>query len=249
MMKQFFALLFFGLSSIWIVGQDTEGPVILSGTILDAESRNPLAGVHIICLGKAGTTTDLDGKFTIHLLEGDTVQITHVGYIDNLVLVPQSTQDQLNLTIGLTPSLTELDEVVIYQWPATLSGFKQRILAMAVEEKDRVIIPGSYQGPPKPVNPGFGSPISFIQSKLSKKIRRRREFLKKRQDLESSKPARARYNQDYVQEITGIEDKKVLEDFMVYCKFTNLFLADVNDYDLIVAINQCYSDFKTDRLE
>ena len=120
---------------------------------------------------------------------------------------------------------------------------------MEVEEEDRVIIPGSYHGPARPVNPGFGSPISFIQSKLSKKIRKRREFLKKRLELESNQQARSRYNTEYVKEVTGIEDKLELEEFIEYCKFTDLFLVDVNDYDLVVAINQCYKNFKTERPE
>ena len=225
------------------------GPVRLSGTILDAESGNALAGVHIISQRKAGTTTDFDGNFAMEVSKGDTVLITHVGYNHYLVPIPPNSQDELNLTIGLTPSLLELDEITIYQWPATVSEFKQRILATEVEEEGHVIIPGSYYGPPKPVNPGFGSPISFIQSKLSKKIRRRREFLKKRLELDSNRRARSRYNTEYVKEITGIKDKLELEKFMEYCKFTDRFLGDVNDYDLIVAINQCYRDFKSDRPE
>jgi hypothetical protein len=249
MMKQFIILLVFCLSSILILSQDTEGPVRLSGTILDAESGNALAGVHIISQRNAGTTTDLDGNFVMELSKGDTVLITHVGYNDYLVPVPQNSQDELHLTIGLTSSLTELDEVVIYRWPATVSEFKQRILAMEVEEEDRVIIPGSYHGPPKPVNPGLGSPISFLQSKLSKRIRKRREFLKKRLEIESNQRARSRYNTEYVKEVTGIQGNRELDEFMEYCKFTDLFLSDVNDYDLIVAINKCYKDFKTERPE
>ena len=108
-----------------------------------------------------------------------------------------------------------------------------------------MVIPGSYHGPPRPSKPGIGSPISFLQSKLSKKIRRRQEFLKKRAELENSQSARARYSAAYVHEITGIEDEKELEEFMEYCKFSDIWLADVNDYDLIVAINQCYKDFRS----
>jgi len=247
--KRYLLALVLNLMGSWIFGQIPADQVRLSGTIVDGGNGHPIQGVHIICQRKAGTTTDLDGNFIIELSKGDTIRITHVGYNDYLVLIPIHSMNEYSLTIALTQSITELGEVTIYQWPATVSEFKQQILAMEIEDEDQVIIPGAYRGPPKPINPGFGSPISFIQGKLSKKIRRRREFLKKRQEIESHQRVRSRYNTKYVKEVTGIEDKHELEEFIEYCKFTDLFLGEVNDYDLLVAINQCYEDFKDERSE
>ena len=126
---------------------------------------------------------------------------------------------------------------------------KQRILSTEVEEEEKVIIPGSAQGPPRPVDPGLGSPISFLQSKFSRRIRKRQEFLRKRPELQRRQKALSRYNPEYVQEITGIEDEKELEEFMEFCELTDDLIANINDYDFIVAINKCYKDFTAGRPE
>jgi hypothetical protein len=247
--RQFFIFLVFTLSGSWIYAQQGNNTLTFTGTIVDAENGNPLSGVHIISTNHAGTTSDIDGNFNLELISGDTVQISHVGYTEYLVPIPDSAQQTIHLTIGLNPSLTELDEIVIHQWPATVKQLKQMILAAEVGEEEQVIIPGSYQGPPKPVQPGIGSPISFLQSKFSKKMRRRQEFLEKRQQLESDHHALRRYSPEFVKEVTGIEDKQELDEFMTFCKLSDVFIAEVSDYDLIVAINQCYKDFKTERPE
>lgn len=246
-MKRLSFVFFISLLCYEICAQNFEHRTVLIGKVLDMETGIPLTGVHLVNAQNGGTTSDIDGNFILKLSEGDTVIFTHIGYHDYLVPIPQGYSGYLELEIGLTPAVMELQELLIYQWPTTIAEFKQRLLATVVEEDEKVVIPGSYHGPPRPSKPGIGSPISFLQSKLSKKIRRRQEFLKKRAELENSKSARARYSAEYVHEITGIEDEKELEEFMEYCKFTNIWLADVNDYDLIIAINQCYKDFKLQR--
>ena len=232
-----------------LVAQENKQGLKFSGTILDGETADPLAGVHILSLGHTGTVTDLDGNFTLQVSKGDTVRISHVGYNVYLVPIPDRINDELNLTIGLTPSLTELDNIFIYQWPATLSQFKQKVLATEIEVEEKVVIPGSYEGPPKPVEPGVGSPISFLQSKLSKKVKRRQEFLKKRLELTKNKTRLHRYSPEYVAEITGIEDELELDEFMAYCKLTDAYIARVSEYDLIITINQCYREFRSERLD
>ena len=247
-MYRFLFFLLFSLSGSGLLAQQGNNTIELNGTIVDAENGAQLTGVHIVSNNFAATTTDIDGNFNLITGPGDTLLISHVGYNEYLVPIPEYAPDTMELKIGLTASLTELDEVVIYQWPATLSQLKQKILELEVEDEG-VDIPGSYEGPPKPVTPGLGSPISFLQSKLSKKIRRRQEFLKKRQELEANQQALSRYNPQYVKEITGIESQQELDEFMTYFKLTDRFIAEVSEYDLIVAINQCYRDFKSERSE
>jgi len=227
-----------------LCAQKLEQGTVLIGKVLDAETGIPLTGVHLVNVQNGGTTSDIDGNFRLTLSEGDTVIFTHIGYHDYLVPIPVGYSGYLELDIGLTPAVTELSELLIYQWPTTIDEFKQRLLAAEVEEEEKVVIPGSNNQSPRPVKPGIGSPISFIQSKLSKKIRRRKEFQKKRAVLENTQSARARYSAAYVSEITGIDDEKI-DEFMEYCKLSDTWLAEVNDYDLIIAINQCYKDFQS----
>lgn len=72
-MKRYLLTLVLNLMGSWIFGQIPADQVRLSGTIVDGGNGYPIQGVHIICQRKAGTTTDLDGNFTIELSKGDTM--------------------------------------------------------------------------------------------------------------------------------------------------------------------------------
>ncbi len=227
---------------VWAQHQD---PVLVQGQVLDAHNKTPLHGAHLVVNNTFGTTPDIEGNFTLQLSAGDTLMVSHVGYVDYLVPIPQNlNQNHYFLRIALSPATVELDEVTIYQWPATVEQFKQELLALEVEEEEKVIIPGSYQGPPRPVEARASSPVSFLYEKFSRRAKQRKAFQKKRLDIETHQKARARWNSDYVKEITGIEDEQTLVSFMEYCRLNDQKLGELNDYDLIAAINQCYQDFK-----
>ena len=85
--------------------------VAVSGTVIDAESKEPLIGVSIL---EAGTTngmiTDLDGFFQITLSEGATLQFSYVGYVAQEINVGKKT----NLgVIELMPEAVGLEDVTI----------------------------------------------------------------------------------------------------------------------------------------
>ena len=53
----------------------------ISGTIISEDNKTPLAGVTIRVKGtRKIAQTDANGKFSIKLNPGETLQITHVGY-------------------------------------------------------------------------------------------------------------------------------------------------------------------------
>jgi len=83
----------------------------LSGIVLDSESKEPLPYAHIVA-GENRNVTNLDGRFTIKLIENhvDSVSISFIGY--QTKRIPFSAQD-LFLTIELTPSVKQLETVVI----------------------------------------------------------------------------------------------------------------------------------------
>lgn len=56
---------------------------ILEGTVLDAETGSPLVGANIILEGSnKGTSTDLNGRFTIseENIDASNFLVTHIGY-------------------------------------------------------------------------------------------------------------------------------------------------------------------------
>jgi TonB-linked SusC/RagA family outer membrane protein len=83
----------------------------ITGTVTSSDDNLSLPGVNVFVQGTTtGTITDLDGKYTIEVTDGDAVlQFSFIGYNTELVTVGSNNV----IDIVLTPSLVALDEVVV----------------------------------------------------------------------------------------------------------------------------------------
>ncbi|WP_241265120.1 SusC/RagA family TonB-linked outer membrane protein [Algoriphagus aestuariicola] len=104
--------------------------VSLSGTVLDGDTGESLPGVNIIIKGTTkGTTTDLDGKFSITVDAGASLVFSYVGYDRQEVLI----QNQTELTVRMQLDSESLGEVVV-----TALGIKreEKALGYATQKVD-----------------------------------------------------------------------------------------------------------------
>src|SRR5690606_19758941 len=101
----------------------------ISGRIIDP-SGEPLIGVNILVKGtNKGTTTDLDGRFSINDVEDQAVLVlSYIGYQSQEVAV----NGQNSLTIIMHEDAQTLDEVVVIGYGTQ----KKSDLAGAVEKVD-----------------------------------------------------------------------------------------------------------------
>ncbi len=84
--------------------------VTIKGTITDAATSEPLPGANVQVKGTTtGTTTDINGGFSIEAKTGDVLIFTFVGYLTQEVTVGAETV----LSISLAPDITNLEEVVV----------------------------------------------------------------------------------------------------------------------------------------
>ena len=115
-MKKVIKLLLFSVLSLqMVVAQKT-----ISGVVSDNEGL-PLPGATIVVEGTStGVTTDFDGNFSITAEEGDTLNISYVGYQSQSIVVGD--QDTLNISLELG---NELEEVVV-----TSLGIKREAKAL-----------------------------------------------------------------------------------------------------------------------
>jgi hypothetical protein len=103
----------------------------IRGRVLDGETNEPLAFVHIIIGGsRSGGMTDIDGFFTLsHSRPAETLILSYVGYYQTVYEVPEGMD---HLVIRMTRKMVELAEVVIYpgENPA------HRIIRNVMEHRD-----------------------------------------------------------------------------------------------------------------
>jgi hypothetical protein len=85
----------------------------ISGKVIDAGTKEPLAFVNIIIPGtRTGISTDIDGKFTMHADRPiRSIMLTYVGYYPLSYTIPSNNTE--NLVISLTHKTYDLNEVTI----------------------------------------------------------------------------------------------------------------------------------------
>lgn len=82
---------------------------IIEGRIVDAETRKPVSFASIVVLGTTkGTSSNLEGQFTLSISGEVSLKITSIGY--ESIVVKSSANLQL---IELKPSATQLEEVIV----------------------------------------------------------------------------------------------------------------------------------------
>jgi TonB-dependent starch-binding outer membrane protein SusC len=78
--------------------------------IIKGPDGQPIAGVNIVVKGtKRGTTTNIDGSFTIDAKAGEKLIISNIGYIEKELIVTTDNLGEINLNVNNT----ELKEVII----------------------------------------------------------------------------------------------------------------------------------------
>ena len=94
------------LFSVWAYGQD----VTVTGTVTDASTKETLPFASVLVKGSShGTSSDLDGKFTISVPRNSVLVVSSMGYHTLEV----STAGRSRLDIALEPDTEFLEEVVV----------------------------------------------------------------------------------------------------------------------------------------
>ncbi len=115
---------------------------VITGTITDAMTSQPLSGVSVTVTGeRRGVFTSNGGTFTVPAQPGEvTLEITMLGYRSETMTVPSGTD---NVSLGLQIDVLNLDEIVV---TGQATGVSRRNLANAVSSvsaRDLARVPAS----------------------------------------------------------------------------------------------------------
>ena len=105
----------------------------ISGEVYDIQTKDPLIGVNVILNNNTGTTTDINGRFTIQITENtETITFKYIGYkpitkkIKTLVSFPLINRSE-SIKINMSPETQEVGTVVI-----SAGKFEQKIEEITV---------------------------------------------------------------------------------------------------------------------
>ena len=102
-------------------GVAAQNRVTVTGTITSAEDSMPLIGVSIISGPASGTTSSLDGKYSISVDEGTTLIYQYLGYQAVEWSVPSGITE-ITHDVALSPDNQTLDEVVVVAYGVRKKG-------------------------------------------------------------------------------------------------------------------------------
>ena len=81
----------------------------VTGKVVD-KNGEPIIGANVVVKGTTnGTITDIDGNFSLNAAQGETIEVSYIGYINQEVKLA----NQKSLQIRLNEDTQKLDEVVV----------------------------------------------------------------------------------------------------------------------------------------
>ena len=115
-MKKVILFVLFALCSTMMLAQET---ITVKGTVISSEDGLPVIGAYVLQQGtNNGTSTDVDGNFTIEVPKLATLVVKMVGFHDQEIAV----QGRAILNISLAPESVNLEEVMIVAYGTAKKG-------------------------------------------------------------------------------------------------------------------------------
>jgi len=226
------------------------GQQFFNGTIIHSGTRQVLTGANIINLTSLdGTTSDENGMFVIPAKVNDSIIITFMGYKTVNIKV---TEEQLkkHQTIYMVEAPLVLDEVIVSS--GQLTGSLPVDINLIPVHKPIDISPkiAAMFGSPNPtalsrINDVFKqimNPVDLIYNIFSTRAKDMRR-LKKIQEEEKVREILAqKFDREILSRLLKI-DKKDVYLVLEMCDYSERFITQANDLQILEAILNCYSRY------
>ena len=173
MHARYLSLLLFVFLGYSYTGALAQTTLKLTGTVLNAKSRQPLESITILkAQTRRGTISNSAGKFQLMVNPQDTLIIRSVGYKTQLYVVQRQAKSDLNVEILLEEGSQELPEVTV------VGGLDYEKVNRALRNVKKPPPPKVAVKPPAPkplypefkgvpIAPSLLNPISFLYDMFS----------------------------------------------------------------------------------
>ena len=243
-----FYTFFFIIFSQLILGQEKVIGVIEN----DADSR-PISNVHVINLNSViGTISNNDGVFEINASVNDTLFFSYLGFKSIKVRVTNDLIKFKNSKIKLTELAYALEEIIVT--PYRLTGYLEiDAKNVPISKSYRYNIPGlpskGYEAGSR--NPGalskvFGAifnPVDFLYNLFGKKPKQLKKLQLMKDDFRIRELLSSKFDRETLVELLQIE-KFDIDEILRNCSYSESFIINANDLQILEAISQCYEEFK-----
>jgi hypothetical protein len=217
----------------------------LKGYIIDEKTLGQIPLVHIYNERTRNTSvSDTSGNFRLKVKNGDTLVFSAIGYFHKAIYINDSLLREETVLIELSPRTYEISEARVYAL-GTYEQFKQKVIALRLPETRTDKLRKYLQDLSKKT----GKEVKY-QQEMDKLTRggvlfsvpilspEEKEMIKLKKILEKEKVQKIineKFNREIVADLTGLKEEDLTE-FIVFCNFSEKYLLETNQYDILVKV-------------
>ena len=215
-------------------------PMHLNARLVNVVDNEPIPYAHIVNpRTHGGTTSNVNGLFSMDILNIDSLKISALGFSDETVGIPVTHKEDSILVIFIKPVLFSIDEV-------TVEGEKKQVNLGETFGKPTDISPelrGDAFNKKPPVLAALVNPISYFQYYLSKKEKRKRAVREAIALEKHWKMHAENYNKEKVMMLTGLNEDRA-DEFMLWFNSKNVLPYMSNEYEVRATIKEYFEIYK-----
>ncbi|MBN2610299.1 MAG: carboxypeptidase-like regulatory domain-containing protein [Bacteroidales bacterium] len=230
----------------------TQSPGYVSGRIIDSDVSKGISFVHVLNESqRLSVLSDTSGRFTIRAGLNDTLVFSVIGYLGKFIVLDKSTMNG-DIEILLAPRYYEIAEVEVFGI-TSYSKFREKFRKTEIPKTETDILRSNLQAiaidigqeakyylSMKKAAEGGNLMAAPILSPEEKQRLKLKEMMNKESiQYEIDK----KYNRQVVADLTGLKDQE-LDEFMLYCKFSQKFLQFSSQYEILVKVLEKYEQYK-----
>ena len=230
---------------------------VFSAVVENESTGFPMESVHVLNLTQIiGTTTDKNGRFEIKVSANDTLYFSYLGFKPLKVAVTNDLMKFGNAKFELTELALALEEIILrpYQLTGILDIDAKNI---PINNAKRYSVSGlpniGYEAGnrnPYSITKTFKailSPVDFLHNLFSQKEKQLRKLKKMREDDEIKNLLSSKFNREILTQLLYISKVEIYE-ILRGCNFSDTFIKDSNDLQILEAISECYDEYRVLKL-
>lgn len=250
-MKLFAHILFLALTSSILFAQDQESYKI-QGQILNAANDKPLYNANIININTVkGTVSNREGEFNIKASINDTLYFSYVGFKSMQVKVTEDWIKYGEVKVKMTEIAIALEEVTVRN--IKLTGYLE-IDAKNIPVYDNFTYQisgldygyegGNYQKSSfsKTLDAIF-NPTDLLYNVFGKKPQQMKKLRQMKEDKSIRDLLVDKYNRETLSAVLQISITDI-EKILKRCNYSQDYIKNANDLQLLDAISNCYENYK-----
>lgn len=224
----------------------------LEGRLFNMKDSSFVPASNVYTLpGNKGNMSDPNGYFYMEITEEDTLYVTTIGFKKYRIYCADLIHNKdFRIHIFLEPKIYQLETFNVLG-SLTYEEFKDELLDLPLAEEQMVdfAIPWEWYGYSNlPASGGFGLTFNGIFSSLYDKHGKEGKQRKKIAEVEANQGTQdyifSKYNPYIIQRATGIDEEDEIIRFMEYCEFTDYFIVNSTQQELIDALAKKYNIYK-----